>query len=73
MEEDVEGEVESYYECSNVTIRSSNVGCIKMRMPSGARVTSLYENIILFVDVGLHLTIPKIDMPRIGWLGTSIV
>jgi hypothetical protein len=53
LEEDVEVEVESYYECSNATIRSPNFGHIKVWVLGGARVTSLYENIILFVDVGL--------------------
>jgi hypothetical protein len=32
----------------------------------GARVTSLYENIILFVDVGPRPIARKIEIPRIN-------
>jgi hypothetical protein len=35
LEKDVEVEVESYYECSNATIRSPNVGHIKVWVLGG--------------------------------------
>ncbi len=73
LQEDVEGEAKSYCECSNATTRSSNVGHIKVRVPCGARVTSLYENIILFINVGPGPTSCKIVIPRIGWLGTCLI
>ncbi len=66
MEKDVKGEVESYYECSNAITRSSNVGCIKVQVPRVARATSLYENKILFVDVGPSFIAQKIEIPRIS-------
>ncbi len=73
LQEDVEGEAKSYYECSNATAGSSNVGHIKARVPCGARVTSLYENTIIFVNVGLGLATCKIVIPRIGWPGTCLI
>ncbi len=73
MEKNVEGEVESYYECSNATTRSSNVGRIKVKVPREARAAYLYENKILFVDVGLGLIAQKIEIPRIGWPGTCSI
>ncbi len=67
LEENVKGEVESYYECSNATTRSSNVGHIKVWVPWGERATSLYANRILFVDVGPGPITKKIEIPRISW------